>query len=241
MMNKTYKEFVNDLAPLWALEYNLINIMYLQHTLELKDIGFDDTKPGSTTYVYQGETISIEGMSINDMISERFLSLNRSKRIVNKLQDIYDSFVEYASSVVPPMFRSLFINTMTRIGNEIFYNNYENWKRIYETMVIQYNPIHNYDMTEHEETNSLITQDRNVANDIYGFDSTTDPAPSTEGTQGDTITGDAEDNYTDHTKSGNIGVTTTQKMMQEELEIRKNNFFDIVLKDISNFLLQKIY
>lgn len=44
----------------------------------------------------------------------------------------------------------------------------------------------------------------------------------------------------DHTH-GNIGVTTSQQMLESELEVRKNILYDIILKDISDFICLSIY
>lgn len=41
--------------------------------------------------------------------------------------------------------------------------------------------------------------------------------------------------------SGNIGVTTSQQMLESELEVRKNLLYDIILGDIADFLCVSIY
>ena len=41
------------------------------------------------------------------------------------------------------------------------------------------------------------------------------------------------------TRSGNIGVTTTQKMIREELEVRKYQFIEEVMRDIDKVLCSK--
>lgn len=43
------------------------------------------------------------------------------------------------------------------------------------------------------------------------------------------------------TRSGNIGVTTTQQMAQSEIELRKWLYFESVFKDIDNILTLSIY
>lgn len=57
-------------------------------------------------------------------------------------------------------------------------------------------------------------------------------------------TGTFEDEMTYNTtieKSGNIGVTTSQQMINSELELRMNNLFDRVFKDIDKVLTIGIY
>jgi hypothetical protein len=42
--------------------------------------------------------------------------------------------------------------------------------------------------------------------------------------------------------SGNIGVTTTQQMIESELRLRAlNNLYDRILKDVDKFLTLKVY
>lgn len=43
------------------------------------------------------------------------------------------------------------------------------------------------------------------------------------------------------TRSGNIGVTTTQQMLLQEYELRKNNFFEQVFEDVDKYLTLSIY
>ena len=40
---------------------------------------------------------------------------------------------------------------------------------------------------------------------------------------------------------GNIGVTTSQQMLQSELDVRRNILYDIILEDIANFICLSIY
>lgn len=165
-----------------------------------------------------------------------------------------------------------------------------NWNHLWETNVVVYSPIHNYDM--HEERD-LATTDDNVettdgelsrtgteglthgmvestqhgrtednVNYKYGLNTTvyqqnrSDENVSTEG--GTTTTTDSgtdtttrnlvdstdqtvtEDNEgTEHEEThryGNIGVTTTQKLIQEERNLWLWNFFDEVFNDLDKEL-----
>ena len=165
-----------------------------------------------------------------------------------------------------------------------------NWNHLWETNVVAYSPIHNYDM--HEERD-LATTDDNVettdgelsrtgteglthgmvestqhgrtednVNYKYGLNTTeyqqnrSDENVSTEG--GTTTTTDSgtdtttrnlvdstdqtvtEDNEgTEHEEThryGNIGVTTTQKLLQEERNLWLWNFFDEVFNDLDKEL-----
>ena len=43
------------------------------------------------------------------------------------------------------------------------------------------------------------------------------------------------------TRKGNIGVTTSQQLIESELELRKHDFYKIVYNDIDSILCMKIY
>ena len=51
----------------------------------------------------------------------------------------------------------------------------------------------------------------------------------------------ADYGYHNNTTSGNIGVTTSQQMLQSELDVRKNLLYDIIINDIAEFLTISIY
>lgn len=124
--------------------------------------------------------------------------------------------------------------------------------------------------TEHETTKNNtdtpdITRTSNGSNDsagsLYGFNSAT-AVPSDEAngksnstdTETGTVTSNGTENGTNTrtdnlketithelTRSGNIGVTTSQQMIESELELRKKQFYNIMIRDIINFLCLPIY
>lgn len=124
--------------------------------------------------------------------------------------------------------------------------------------------------TEHEVTKNNtdtpdITRTSNGSNDsagsLYGFNSTS-AVPSDEANgksqSTDKETGTVTSNGTENgmntrtdnlketithelTRSGNIGVTTSQQMIESELELRKKQFYNIMICDIVNFLCLPIY
>ena len=136
----------------------------------------------------------------------------------------------------------------------------EAWTRKYNALVAEYNPLNNYDMTETE--NSHIVDDATTgvtgtANDnqttvtgthsVYGYNSST--ATPSEGdsvttTQGTDMTTDYDNDRTISRglkRSGNIGVTTSQQMLQSELELRSYRFFEQVYKDVDSIVSLPIY
>lgn len=124
--------------------------------------------------------------------------------------------------------------------------------------------------TEHEATKNNtdtpdITRTSNGTNDssgsLYGFNSTS-AVPSDEANgqsqstdrETGTVTSNGKENGTNTrtdnlketithelTRSGNIGVTTSQQMIESELELRKKQFYNIMIRDIINFLCLPIY
>lgn len=138
---------------------------------------------------------------------------------------------------------------------------YHKWVRLCEALYAEYNPIHNYDMTEEENgtNNKNVNTDMNVKTDstdtrtdkYNGFNSTS-PSNVTESvtdTDGDvTTTGlksknqENDTNKRTLTRSGNIGVTTSAQMITQELVLRQKTFInDIVYNDIDKVLFLDYY
>ena len=130
--------------------------------------------------------------------------------------------------------------TISDIANIIFNKFSDKWKRIYDAIKMEYNPINNYDMVENEKVNSKITSTVGTDNKTYGFGSGT-PAPTDEAASTSTTEGTKDDNYRELTRSGNIGVTTSAQLLEGELEVRKNIFIDIVMNDIDTIMCLKLY
>ena len=130
--------------------------------------------------------------------------------------------------------------TISDIANIIFNKFSDKWKRIYDAIMMEYNPINNYDMVENEKVNSKIISTVGTDNKTYGFGSGT-PAPTDTADSTSTTEGDKDDNYRELTRSGNIGVTTSAQLLEGELEVRKNIFIDIVMNDIDTIMCLKLY
>lgn len=147
----------------------------------------------------------------------------------------------------------------------------EPWKHLWETNVVEYNPIHNYNMTDERELTRGESEARafhdssvdttahgktsEVKDYVSGLNSTdengkfSDRSVSEEGgTTNVTGTGDRKDDSVKAanerekiTRSGNIGVTTTQQMLTAERELWFWNYFDKIYKDVDNVLALAIY
>lgn len=137
----------------------------------------------------------------------------------------------------------------------------ERWRHLWSVYKAEYNPINNYDMSETEETEAETTgsvsgsssdeidRTRNESGNIYGFNSAT-PSPSESGSGSDNETRTGTDSQTSGgtatgsrtlTRSGNIGVTTSQQMIQSEIDLWKWSFYKEVIEDVLRLISIPIY
>lgn len=200
----------------------------------------------------QGFSVPWAELNINDMLDSEYIYNCAYSRYVSPLvKNIAGDDGELSSE------------DKTYIAG-IIYNMFSTrWSKLWETMLFEYNPIENYSMTE-EMTNdeTTITYGRvdtlaKVKNttdtdttEVQGFDSSS-YKPSEQytsahtGTDTDTNTQSGEDtherNYT-LTRSGNIGVTTSQQMIESERVLWNWLFFyDVVFPDINRVLSLSVY
>ena len=134
------------------------------------------------------------------------------------------------------------------------------WQRLKDTLDIRgtYNPIYNYDRNE-EITNDHTknTTESENHNTNKGTDTTKVSQGSfntndlTQVSQQDNELGSGNDEYGkdivegDHTFNahlyGNIGVTTTQQMIKEELSIDEINILDYIIDSFKNRFILSVY
>lgn len=134
------------------------------------------------------------------------------------------------------------------------------WTKMYEALIEEYDPLKNYDMTEHED-NEIIddaltnvsgsnTNNRTTVNsshNVYGYNSSS-ATPSESDSVSTGVDTDIDTDYDNTrtidrtlTRSGNIGVTTSQQMLESELNLRAYRFFERVYKDVDSILTLPIY
>ena len=164
----------------------------------------------------------------------------------------------------------------------IWSNKYQiNWKKLYDTTVLEYNPIENYDRmeawtdTDDETSTSARDNTRNTTNSVKSTSTNeimnsvnvtdqntafntgladhakqiTDGDIKENGTITNTETGKDTENESvnggrtgKHTRNGrahgNIGVTTSQQMIQSERDLVVFNLYDVIAESfIENFCL----
>ena len=162
--------------------------------------------------------------------------------------------VDWSTSAAP---ETLFAHV-----GKVAYSRYgENWERIYTAYFsAEYNPLENYDMTQTRtpNLNTNTTAKRKQETTVNTSGSTSivpfnETQPTLTGqTSGDSVT--TEDNTKNEietdtsetgtdtlTRHGNIGVTTSQQMLQSELDLRKLDFIKMIFRDIDRVLFRNYY
>lgn len=128
------------------------------------------------------------------------------------------------------------------------------WNRVYKASTKLYDPIENYDRIEdwtdnlnrNSAINSSVTSNGNTQHDVAGFNSSVLVTASKD-INGDTSTGSTSDTSTSSgwrkgRVHGNIGVTTSQQMLQSELDVApKLNVYDFIINSFKNRFCLQVY
>ena len=146
---------------------------------------------------------------------------------------------------------------ITKVANALVTRYGKNWGNIYNAyFVTSYKPLENYSMHEVELPNLTDTTDINTKtkltntqkSKVYGFNSET-PVGDNESeviTEGDKDKNETTSKTTRKgvktlTRTGNIGVTTSQQMLQSEIDLRKFDYWESVFCDIDRLLCMMIW
>lgn len=127
------------------------------------------------------------------------------------------------------------------------------WVKMYETIIIEYNPIENYDRkeewTDHKNANSNSSQKstikNNTTNKVHGFEAEAIVTANINEVSG---SGDNAGTYSGTEQSthsarvhGNIGVTTSMQMIQSQREIVNFNMVDYITKEFQKEFCVMVY
>lgn len=135
----------------------------------------------------------------------------------------------------------------------IYTLNIENWNKLFENYTITYKPIDNYSMTEKSKKTNTGSQNNTQSgtatsestSSIYAYNvDTSNPASSSTATSTPNLENTRTDNLVEEnelTRSGNIGVTTSAQMIEENIRLWIWKFFDSVFKDIDRVLTIGVY
>lgn len=106
----------------------------------------------------------------------------------------------------------------------------ENWARIAEALAAEYSPIENYD--RYEDFTDTSSQSTGTTRKVAGWNNDSSLTPS----EGVDSSGSGSNRRTGHLH-GNIGVTTAQQMITEEVKLRSS----ITLADVISSSFRKYF
>lgn len=138
-----------------------------------------------------------------------------------------------------------------------FKTNYYKFEKLVNTMYLEYNPIENYDRTETHsrinskksigESNGTTSGSGNNEIKVAGFESNKYVSKENTTQNENTKTNSestASENENENIESrihGNIGVTTSQQMIQAERQLSNFNIYNIIAIDFSNEFCILVY
>ena len=115
------------------------------------------------------------------------------------------------------------------------------WKKLYDSMIIEYNPIWNVDadITETIERNAKGTSTASGINSVKGFN-------ETEWAEANKDTGNSENNTDEdivrnERRTGNIGVTASQDLIEKERKIAQFNIIEHITNSFKERFCLMIY
>lgn len=184
---------------------------------------------------------------VKDLNNEYYLNHSTYKYVTSMY---YRLSLEYGNDIALDKLASI-IKTKYRIK----------WSKIYDVIFNgSYNPLYNYDMEEtytpKVKTTAVTKNKTKLENavetslDVSGFNSEdyvpsnkTDSKTVTSGNEDDnkTTTEQSTDGFNVTTRRGNIGVMTTQDLIERELKLRDYDFFNTIMSDIDKELCLQVY
>ena len=187
-------------------------------------------------------------MKIKDLINDdtngifhRIQRLGFFQWLTEKMASDLDTEYLYLRSGDKSISPLLEYSSLDKVASIIVSKFGDKWNRLYDVFITStYNPIENYSMTETEKTNSKVKVTSSGTAGTFGFNSDAS-VPTGESSTETTSEGNADDNNRELTRSGNIGVTTSQQMLQSEIELRKWNFTDMLYQDVDSICTLSIY
>lgn len=148
---------------------------------------------------------------------------------------IYDNYSEkYLAHHLQSLEKTEITQRVVNYINSIVYE----LDTLYLSTQLEYNPISNYDMTEtgRDETRSNASGDTTSYSTTYD-DSTTDRKTGKTSTSGST----QEAFIHSFSRSGNVGVTTSQQMLLSERDVAKFDFIGYVAERVASEFTSSLY
>ena len=177
----------------------------------------------------------------NDDLTLEYLG-NRLDKILSPLYErLINRYIEEAHETLSEAVKLSNVKLISVIENKFLFN----WNKLAEGFFADYNPIHNYDMIENEDTdlNTKTNTETKTTQKYAGFNSpiTLPVATETEGEGETSGTQEFNNSARELTRKGNIGVTTTAQMLTQEFELRKRTLLDKIYNDIDSVLFLDYY
>lgn len=114
-------------------------------------------------------------------------------------------------------------------------SNYKNWQRLAEALQVDYDPLENFDRREETTDKSSGKTSSNskasATTKATGFNSGALQTTGGDDTEGQTSGEQSVENTHTGRLHGNIGVTTSQQMLQSEIDLRRWNWYYEVADD----------
>lgn len=163
---------------------------------------------------------------------------------------VVNTILDYSATYIP-LYQDY---NLFNFKNKVFFDrNRDNIVHLLDAFTIEYEPIYNYDRYEKydevDETkrnsNSSSSLNSNIENKVSAYNSST-YQPSNESTSADTtidnVTTDDRHNYNANNRIyGNIGVTTTQQMLESEIDLRNRyNIYEWIARKWYNEFMLKV-
>lgn len=200
-------------------------------------------------YALQSFDVPWKSLNVNINLDSDYNICHSGKKITSPLVDF---FIDSETGKVDS-------TSMVLLANIIYTKYGVKWNKQWDTQYFEYDPISNYDMEEkmtddetvHEFGHGMsgsYTVNGTIENKKAGFNSSdyqkdTQNISQNTGSQSNTENGTNTDtrNYT-LTRKGNIGVTTSQQMIESERNLWMWNYFEeIVYPDIDRVLTINMY
>lgn len=141
---------------------------------------------------------------------------------------VIDIIMKECGEMQPVWTNPYYMKNMINAWGQRWYPTFARW---INALSIEYDPLENYDRNEDwtDTTNSKVISDATTASSRSSFDSNTmQPYDTVDYDNTDTVSGGNKHTGRIH---GNIGVTTSQQMLQAELDIAQWNIYEHI-KDI---------
>ena len=213
ILSKTIEEIVNN--DFYSLLISLINNKFsFKWTQLLNSLNNSNYNPI--------ENYSMEEIRTPNLVNETTATTTNN----NTIKDVNTLSNESTNNTT---------NTTTGNYNDIINNDVENKTSAFDNNAYQPNTKTTNNTTSNQETTSNSNQE-----------SSNSQTQTINNTQNQTLSRNDSSTTTNKgtetlTRKGNIGVTTTQQMVMQEVELRKHNLIDIMFNDIDSLLTIDLY